>query len=316
MNNSKAKVAVLMSSYNGQKFIQEQVDSIFDQEAVDVTLYVRDDGSTDQTLEILESYKKDHPLFILPFDGNVRPGMSFMKLLYYVMDLKEDYDYYAFADQDDLWMPDKLIRAISMIEAEKSSDSHHILYCSNQWLYENGKKTGLRFSKAPDLSLTGHISKNDFSGCTMVFGQDLAKLAVSIPCPGNHILTYRMHDAWLALIASAYGKILYDEESRILYRIHSDNTVGVRKTSIKERMDAILGRGSKPKYRQIRSNSASLLLKIKAPISSKDLALLKDVAYYRTSLKYKKHLLKRQDIYLKSGESRGIYCLKVLLNVI
>lgn len=316
MNNRKPTVAVLMSTYNGKTFIEEQLDSIFNQEAVDISLFVRDDGSSDNTLKILEKYQTTHKLYILPFDENVRPGMSFMKLLYYVMNLEENYDYYAFADQDDIWLSDKMIRAISMIEEEEKSGLKNILYCSNQWLYENEKKTDLRFSEIPDTSLAGHISKNDFSGCTMVFAYDLAKLTVSIPCPGNDILTYRMHDAWMALVASAYGKILYDKESRILYRIHGGNTVGVKKTRLKDRIDAILGKGSKPKYRHIRSNSAALLLKIKAPISPKDRSLLKDVAFYRIQLKYKKHLLKRQDIYLKSGESKGIFFLKVLLNII
>ncbi len=305
-----------MSTYNGSKFIKEQLDSIFCQESVEVTLYVRDDGSADGTLEIIKEYQKHHPIRILSFDGNVRPGMSFMKLLYYVMDLKECYDYYAFADQDDLWLSDKLIRAVSMIEEAKKKDEKNVLYCSNQWLYENEKKTSIRFLKAPDTSLAGHISKNDFSGCTMVFDNELARLTVSIPCPGNNILIYRMHDAWISLIASAYGKIIYDDESRILYRIHEENTVGVRKISFKERMDAIFGRDSKPKYRHMRSDSAKLLLQIKAPISPKDLSLLKDVAYYRTEPKYKKHLLKRQDIYIKSGESKAIYVLKVVLNII
>lgn len=315
-NNRKPTVATLMSTYNGQAFIREQLDSIFNQEAVEVTLFVRDDGSKDDTLRILREYQGTHKLCLLPFDGNVRPGMSFMKLLYYVINLEEKFDYYAFADQDDIWFSDKLIRAISMIEEEEKRGLKNILYCSNQWLYENKQKTRLRFDKIPDTSLVGHISKNDFSGCTMVFAYDLAKLTVSIPCPGNDILTYRMHDAWMALIASAFGKIYYDGESRILYRIHQDNTVGIKKTGIKDRIDAVLGKGSKPKYRHIRSKSAALLLKIKAPISPRNQALLKDVAYYRRNVKYKIHLLKRQDIYLKSGESKGIFALKVLLNII
>ena len=314
--NKKPTVAVLMSTYNGEQFIREQLDSIFCQESVEVSLYVRDDGSTDSTLKIIEGYGKNHQICILPFDGNVGPGMSFMRLLYYVIGLKRRYDYYAFADQDDLWLPDKLIRAISMIKDAKKRDVRNILYCSNQWLYENEKKTRLRFAQKPDISLAGHISKNDFSGCTMVFAYDLAELTGSIPCPGNDILTYRMHDAWMALVASAYGTILYDEESRILYRIHGGNTVGVKETVLKDRIDAVLGKGSKPKYRHVRSNSAALLLKIQAPISPKDRCILKDVAYYRSQLKYKRHLLKRQDIYIKSGESRGIYFLKVLLNII
>ena len=260
MNINKPTVAVLMSTYNGKKYLREQLDSIFNQRDVEVVLYVRDDGSTDDTLKIVREYQESYPIHILPFDGNVRPGMSFMKLLYYVVKEETSFSYYAFADQDDIWLEGKLSRAISMLCEAKSREYRNVLYCSNQWLYENGERARLRFEEKPDTTLLGHISKNDFSGCTMVFDRSLAELTVSIPCLGNALLTYRMHDAWIALIASAYGKIIYDKESGILYRIHQENAVGVKKISLKDRINAILGRGSKPKYRNIRSNSARKLL--------------------------------------------------------
>lgn len=108
-------VAVLMSTYNGEKYIKEQLDSIFNQKEVQVTLYVRDDGSTDRTLDIVQSYSNT---VLLPFDENKGPGLSFMTLLYHVMSLPTQYDYYAFADQDDIWMDEKLIKAIQQIKNE------------------------------------------------------------------------------------------------------------------------------------------------------------------------------------------------------
>ena len=112
--NEYPTVAVLMSTYNGEKYIKEQLDSIFNQKEVYVTLYVRDDGSTDNTLEIIKAYHND--IILLPFDENKGPGLSFMTLLYHVMSLSTQYDYYAFADQDDIWMDVKLNKAIQQIQ--------------------------------------------------------------------------------------------------------------------------------------------------------------------------------------------------------
>ena len=128
--NQYPTIAVLMSTYNGEKYIKEQLDSIFRQKEVKVTLYVRDDGSTDGTLDIIKLY---HGIILLPFDENKGPGLSFMTLLYHVMGQSTKYDYYAFADQDDIWMDNKLIKAIKQIQ----NNGECVLYSSNQWLYEN-----------------------------------------------------------------------------------------------------------------------------------------------------------------------------------
>ena len=74
-------VAVLMSTYNGEKYIREQLDSIFNQKGVDVRLFVRDDGSTDDTVSIVKEYIKKHPVEIIADGENVRPGESFMRLV-------------------------------------------------------------------------------------------------------------------------------------------------------------------------------------------------------------------------------------------
>lgn len=200
--NEYPTVAVLMSTYNGEKYIKEQLDSIFNQKEVYVTLYVRDDGSTDNTLEIIKAYHND--IILLPFDENKGPGLSFMTLLYHVMSLSTQYDYYAFADQDDIWMDVKLNKAIQQIQNEGKC----VLYSSNQWLYENDTKTKLRYDFKPDLTLVDHISKNLLSGCTMVFDYMMAEKITSFTCPPRSLLNYRMHDAWVALIATLYGSFI------------------------------------------------------------------------------------------------------------
>lgn len=126
-------VAVLLSSYNGSKFIERQVQSILNQKDVKVTLFIRDDGSKDEkTLEILEEYKKIENI-VLVQEQNVGLAVSFMNLVYMA---KDSFDYYCFADQDDIWLEEKLIEAIKKI---KDYDTP-VLYVSNQTLVDSNEK--------------------------------------------------------------------------------------------------------------------------------------------------------------------------------
>ena len=306
-------VAVLMSTYNGQQYIEEQLNSIFNQKEVKVTLFVRDDGSTDHTLDIIESYKKRFNIIMLPFDQNKGPGLSFMLLLYYVMGLPTKYDYYSFADQDDIWLDVKLKEAIKKIKDEGTC----VLYSSNQWLYENEKKGELRYNVKPDLTLVGHISKNLLSGCTMVFDLKMAERITSFTCPPKSLLDFRMHDAWIALIATLYGSFIYDENSYILYRIHNANTVGVKKESAFKRLKLFLGLGTNTKkYKNVRSTTAKLLLEHQNDYDQESNKILNTVAYYQKGLINKLHLMQMKDIYKKSGESSVVFFVKVMLNII
>ena len=108
------KVAILMSTYNGEKYLDEQIGSILAQEGVDVTLYIRDDGSSDRTAEIIKYYCKRYHNVSFTQGENLGVGNSFMQLVY---DAKDVYDYYAFADQDDIWLRDKLSVLQANIEA-------------------------------------------------------------------------------------------------------------------------------------------------------------------------------------------------------
>ena len=105
------KVLILMSVYNGEKYLVEQIESLIHQERVDVSILVRDDGSSDGTIDILENYKTKG---ILDFytGENLRPARSFMHLLFNAPDC----DYYAFCDQDDVWLPEKLLVATDALK--------------------------------------------------------------------------------------------------------------------------------------------------------------------------------------------------------
>ena len=307
----KPKAAVLLSTYNGERYLKEQVDSILSQKGVDVELYVRDDGSHDQTLEILRSYKRKN-IHIASDGENLGPGMSFIKLLY-IVGRRRDADFYAFADQDDIWLGDKLSKAVSMILDEHTP----LLYCSNQTLYEDGEETGLRFREEPDLTLAHHIHKNELSGCTMVLNSALAKCITDTRCPGKDILDYRMHDAWIFLVALIQGQVVYDPDSSILYRIHGNNTVGVKEKSITQRLARLMGLGKEGRgYRNVRQKSARLLLREYPEMREDDRAFLELFSNYRDSLRQRLALATSREAIERSNEKRAGFILKVFLGLV
>lgn len=216
-------VTVLMSSYNGEKYIKEQIDSILEQQNVNVELYIRDDGSTDSTIKILEEYSAKYENVSYYVGDNKGSCGSFFELL------SKTYgsNYYALADQDDVWDKDKLSIAISKIKKEPNGIP--ILYYSNlhivdeklQYIRESHVKpmiAGAKYSYLSDVFVTG---------CTAVFNKELQDIAFKIK-PTD----FSMHDTWLYMVASMFGKCIYDFDSHINYRQHGNNVVGTRKKRI------------------------------------------------------------------------------------
>nr|WP_294693530.1 glycosyltransferase [uncultured Blautia sp.] len=245
------KICVLMSTYNGEKYLIEQIESILTQKDVEVTLVVRDDGSSDSTISILNEYQEQGKLSLISDNCNLGPACSFMKLLYGA----EDFAYYAFADQDDIWRSEKLITAIAMI---KDNEDVPALYCSNQWILEEGKIKGLRFTHK-EHGIVQAICGNVFSGCTMVFNKKLFDILKQVNNrPSIDVLKTRMHDTWVIAVAECTGVVVYDENSYIEYRIHENNTVGLKKGKIKRLKCRIINKN----YRNGRSKLAAELIKL------------------------------------------------------
>lgn len=221
------RAAILMSTYNGEKYLREQIDSILAQENVEIMLYIRDDGSRDRTIEILEDYKKNNTNIKLVKGENIGVGNSFMQLVY---EVEQFYDYYAFADQDDIWLPEKIERAIEQIEENQNP----VLYCSNQTLVDrDGKIIRERHAGVINTSFMQILCDNNISGCTMVWNKALQKmLADEKKHPTRELLRKRIHDVWVAMVASVSGTIYYDPNSYIYYRQHENNVVGVKESSV------------------------------------------------------------------------------------
>lgn len=217
------RVAVLMSTYNGEAYLREQLDTILRQTDVVVTLFVRDDGSSDRTKDILAEYVEHYDAVKVEFAENVGVGNSFMNLLYSV---PADFDYYAFADQDDIWLPEKLSEAI-----KKLHETGALLYTSNQECVDReGKLLKMRYDETVAIHLLPEeiLQSNMVAGCTMVFTNSMYKILVAPEHrPSAALLYNRIHDVWVAFVASLYGGITYDSRSFIRYRQHANNVVGI-----------------------------------------------------------------------------------------
>ena len=276
-------VSVVMSTYNGEKFLREQLDSILKQKDVEIRLCIRDDGSSDKTLSILDEYASKS-VTILKGD-NIGAKFSFL----YALQKAPDADYYAFSDQDDVWDDDKLTIAISKIkETEKNNSDKPLLYSGRTRLVDlnlNFMQNGKNHHRRDVKWLCGEPLSA--AGCTMVFNKKLKDIVASyIP------VNFPMHDAWVTNVCLAVGgKIVYDDIPHISYRQHSSNVVGGKKdlfTSIKRRIHFYKKMGANyhiKMYKEIMTNYESLM-------SESIINRCKKICNYRCNLKSKIDIIK------------------------
>lgn len=208
------KVNVLMSTYNGGQYMEEQIGSILAQDNVCVDLLVRDDGSTDNTLELLDRYQGENALRYYKGE-NLGPAFSFLALL---RDSAAA-DYYAFADQDDFWQREKLAVAVDMLE--KAGDSPALYFSRTQMTDAALHPTGI-VEINPLLTFGESLVYEFIPGCTMVMNRALRDIV------NSYAPQYvPMHDVWVYSVALAVGaKVFFDKTPHILYRQHGSNTIG------------------------------------------------------------------------------------------
>jgi glycosyltransferase involved in cell wall biosynthesis len=213
---NKTTVAILLTTFNSEKYLREQLDSILKQKDINVVIYISDDGSTDSTLKIIKFYFKKYPknfkkLYNVKFS---EACSNFYNLILQV----PKYKYYAMSDHDDIWLEDKLSRAINFLK--KGYD----LYGSRvKAVDENLNFIGYSplFKRKP--SFKNALVQGLFANCTTVFTNKIMEL-VKIKK-----INFITDPAWLLyLIATFYGKnVYYDKVPKILYRQHSNNIMGI-----------------------------------------------------------------------------------------
>jgi glycosyltransferase involved in cell wall biosynthesis len=213
----KRKFLVLLSTFNGEEYLEELLNSVAHQESVDIKVLVRDDGSTDRTLEILDSYSKSVEMEVLQ-GVNIGSNRSFQEL--FRMARLQNFDYLAFCDQDDVWQQTKLKRAFESLERSSKK-----FYASKRKLINsNGKQLGLYPSGRIRPSFANAIVENVCAGCTTVLSESFYREVVEIfPFDIEGDI-----DHILYMLATASNCCYFDQESRIYYRVHGGNQLGIR----------------------------------------------------------------------------------------
>ncbi len=222
MNSNKklSSVAVLLSSYNGEKYIEEQIESILDQKDVDLALIIRDDSSTDNTRNVLKSYMTNSRITIKYGVNRLGASQSFLSLL----KCSAKYDYISLSDQDDIWPESKLKEAIKQIE-QNNTKKEPVVYASSVYLCDTKGDVFSVWKSKPKKKFSEAIFQNSLMGNTIVFNKEFCSLLNSFDLPKRLI----MHDWWIYLTATMLNaKILYDETPRNKHRQHPKNTVGVK----------------------------------------------------------------------------------------
>ncbi|MGN1051416.1 MAG: glycosyltransferase [Acutalibacteraceae bacterium] len=208
------KVLVLLSTYNGEKYLDTQIMSITKQEGVDVDIVVRDDCSKDNTVKLLQDYADRDIIKRFYCGENKGPAMSFWDL---IVNAEEGYDYYSLCDQDDFWLPGKLSEAVkNLMNYQKPAMYFSKLCYVDENLDELGKT--LPLENYP-YDFCQEFLKNQMAGCTSVFNSLLLSYFKKYT-PKN----IAMHDRWMYLVCLGIGgEIVFDENSYIKYRQHSKN---------------------------------------------------------------------------------------------
>lgn len=287
-----AKVAILICTFNGDRFLKEQLDSFIRQTHTNWTIYASDDGSSDTTLQILERYQTQiggDRLIILtgPRKGF---GRNFLSL---VNNLEIEADYFAFSDQDDTWYDDKLERSLSKLSSFKNNNP--ALYCSRTRLVDiDGQPIGYSplFTKKP--SFRNALVQSIAGANTMLINNAARKLMQQVDIDAAVVA----HD-WLAylLVSGCGGEVVYDAKPSLDYRQHDGNLIGAN-TNLKNQISRVRKMFT-GRFKEWTSKNLAILTKFKKNLTSENQQRLQDFELARKS-----GLLNRLRLMEKSGVYR------------
>ncbi len=218
------RVQILLSTYNGECYLREQIESFLTLDRYEqIKVMIRDDGSTDNTVMILKEYEKKSN-FNIVYGENLGITGSYMWLLKHY---DKECDYFAFSDQDDIWLPDKIAIALDLLDGEQQNKP--LLFASLSHIVDE-KLNSLGSSRLPvrGISYYNAMIQNVLPGHTQVINKALLEIVLDKGCTDVHVI-----DWWYYLAASAVGEILFYPEFTVLHRQHGDNAVGVEKNPVK-----------------------------------------------------------------------------------
>lgn len=236
------QIEILLATYNGEAFLQQQLSSIAAQSHDDWVLTVSDDGSTDRTMELILGFRELYENRVRIFTNQTKlgPAKNFMSLLG-----NSEAELVAFCDQDDVWLPHKLTTLKDLydqIECDETGVMHPVVLCSDAKVVDSRlRETAPSLFEAlkvvdPNCETFEYLKlRNCFTGCTMLLNRRAADLAVA---EANRMwvekrINVTMHDHWIGLVVAKHaGQIIRCYKSLILYRQHGNNAVGVQSSQL------------------------------------------------------------------------------------
>jgi len=224
------KVLVLLSTFNGSKYLHTALNSILEQESVLISILVRDDGSSDDSIEIIKKMA-DKRVKLLESSNHLGVVGSYKMLI--EESLKYNADYVALADQDDIWLSKKMISAINLLK-----DEEKLLYSSARYILKNDKISEFPYPVAPkNQTLKNNLFENFHANCTMVMSKKFTESVISSGILCNAVTI----DHTLVQYALIINGHVYDPKSYIFYRVHENNHVGINsKLKVSTRMRSML----------------------------------------------------------------------------
>jgi len=215
MNGKMPLVKVLTSVFNGEKYIKEQVDSVLKQTYTNIELYIRDNRSTDHTLDVLREYEQYSQVHVIAGNKNLGATGGYFEILR----LCGDAEYYAFCDSDDVWPENKVEIAVEMLE--QADDRIPVLYCSGYDICDEHLNYICGKPRVQNISFQNCLVSNDVStSSTCVFNRQARDILIR-KIPRN----IKYHDFWMYAMCQGLGKVIYDPRSLMKYRRHGNNYI-------------------------------------------------------------------------------------------
>jgi len=213
-------ISILLSTYNGRSWLPTLLESLIAQDRDDISIVIRDDGSTDDTAGIIGAFSEEHDSVEVRIGQNIGASRSFFTLL---GSLPGGTEYTAFCDQDDLWHADKISRAVSLLDEHRGAGP--AMYCSRLTIADETLNE-ISTTRPPrrEPSLANALVENIATGATMVINREAADLLIANETDLDRVV---MYDWWIYLAISALGRVIFDETPHIVSRQHRGNVVGL-----------------------------------------------------------------------------------------
>lgn len=313
------KIAVLMSTYNGEKYIRQQLDSIINQKGIEPFLFIRDDGSKDATAAILAEYEESYPEIVHFLNKNKIENYgvkkSYLSLMKEVYTAYPDMQYFAFADQDDFWKEQKLEAAVKKLEECGANPKGRLYYSNKTFVDQN-----LNLIKEEKIKYYGDFNEAMWAsslcyGCTMVFDRTLVGFALR-----TYPQTKCIHDSWVYRLAKAIDSaIVFDTNSYILYRQHGNNAIGMEGAKLHHNNIGFMIKRALPVLFMKRTHHMQRFMNdiychYKDELGAHQKKMIESMLKYRFSLKHKWILIRNKDLKKRSLKTRMIWAYTVLFN--